>query len=225
MDIKGIIKTGSYKNCVVSICNESYLKDGKLHFVDEDDICKFNIKIVNKPHDCKGKKKIGESTYIAKSNISIFSFCSCSHDSCCLSHKEEEYPILDEIKSKIKDFIAIYKDKVEMDSISPIQISFQQLQENVKDMSYVFSFIRISCLCIRVLTESFCKKITNNYGLTARELTKLAFSMGYFSSEKFNKSNDLLYTCNQVIHSVKNVDNPWYYIQKINDFLLFLVEL
>jgi hypothetical protein len=60
MDIKGIIKTGSYKNCVVSICNESYLKEGKLHFVHEDEICKFNIKIVNKPHDCKGKKKIGE---------------------------------------------------------------------------------------------------------------------------------------------------------------------
>lgn len=67
--------------------------------------------------------------------------------------------------------------------------------------------------------------MTNNYALPARELTKLAFSMGYFSSEKYNKSNDLLYTCNQVIHSVKNVDNPWYYIQKINDFLLFVVEL
>ena len=77
---------------------------------------------------------------------------------------------------------------------------------------------------IRQLTN-FCKKITNNQVLTARDLSKLAYTLGYFSHEKLVKSDDLLSTCNRVVHSVENVENPSYYIKKINSFLSFIIDL
>lgn len=247
MDIKGIVKTGSYKNCIISIQNEAYFDGDQIRFLHDDDICKFNVKIVKKPFDSKGKKKVGEFTYLSKTCINILSLCKCSYSSCCLSHnidskpeskpefkpeiKPEFKPDLDykselyEIGEKINQLIDIFKNRREIDSISPIFISYKTMEEKFFDMSYLYTFIRVSCLSIRVLFESFCKNITNNHFLTARDLSKLAFTLGYFSHEKLAKSDDLLSTCNRVVHSVENVENPSYYIKKINTFLSFIIDL
>lgn len=243
MDIKGIVKTGSYKNCIISICNEAYLDGDQIRFLHDDDIYKFNVKILKKPFDCKGKKKVGELTYLSKTCINILSLCKCSYSSCCLSHNLEAKPEakpeikpeikfdldykseLYEIGEKINQLIDIFKNRREIDSISPIFISYKTMEKEFFDMPYLYTFIRVSCLSIRVLFESFCKKITNNQVLTARDLSKLAYTLGYFSHEKLVKSDDLLSTCNRVVHSVENVENPSYYIKKINSFLSFIIDL
>ena len=263
MDIKGVVKTGSYKNCIVSIQNEAYLDGDQIKFLYDDDICKFNVKIVKKPFDSKGKKKVGEFTYLSKICIDILSLCKCSYSSCSLSHNKEIKPEIkvetkpetkpeikpetkpeikvetkpnlfynleykseiDEIGEKIEQLIEIFKNRREIDSISPIYISYKTMEKESFDIRYLYTFIRISCLSIRVLFESFCKKITNNYFFTARDLSKLAFTLGYFSHEKLAKSDDLLSTCNRVVHSVENVGNPLYYIRKINSFLSFIIDI
>ena len=271
MDIKGVVKTGSYKNCIVSIQNEAYLDGDQIKFLYDDDICKFNVKIVKKPFDSKGKKKVGEFTYLSKICIDILSLCKCSYSSCSLSHNKDIKPEIkaetkpeikaetkpeikadikpetkpeikvetkpnlfynleykseiDEIGEKIEQLIEIFKNRREIDSISPIYISYKTMEKESFDIRYLYTFIRISCLSIRVLFESFCKKITNNYFFTARDLSKLAFTLGYFSHEKLAKSDDLLSTCNRVVHSVENVGNPLYYIRKINSFLSFIIDL
>ena len=79
MDIKGIVKSGSYKNCIVYIQNEAYLDGDQIRFLHDDDICKFNVKILKKSIDSKGKKKVGEFTYLSKTCINIFSLCKCSY--------------------------------------------------------------------------------------------------------------------------------------------------
>jgi len=253
MDIKGVVKTGSYKNCIVSIQNEAYLDGDQIKFLHDDDICKFNVKILKKSFDSKGKKKVGEFTYLSKICINILSLCKCSYSSCSLSHNKETEPKkaeikpetkpeikpetkpnfynleykyeIDEIGEKIEQLIEIFKNRREIDSISPIYISYKTIEKESIDIRYLHTFIRISCLSIRVLFESFCKKITNNYFFTARDLSKLAFTLGYFSHEKLAKSDDLLSTCNRVVHSVENVGNPLHYIRKINSFLSFIIDL
>jgi hypothetical protein len=249
MDIKGIVKSGSYKNCIVSIQNEAYLDGDQIRFLHDDDICKFNVKILKKSFDSKGKKKVGEFTYLSKTCINIFSLCKCSYSSCCLSHNIEFKPEskpeskpefkpeskpefnqdykfeMSEISEKIEQLMDIFKNRCEIDSILPIYISYKTMEKECFDMSYLYTFIRVSCLSIRVLFESFCKNITNNQVLTVRDLSKLAFTLGYFSHEKLAKSDDLLSTCNRVVHSVENVKNPSYYIKKINTFLSFIIDL
>jgi hypothetical protein len=132
---------------------------------------------------------------------------------------------MSEISEKIEQLMDIFKNRCEIDSILPIYISYKTMEKECFDMSYLYTFIRVSCLSIRVLFESFCKNITNNHFLTARDLSKLAFTLGYFSHEKLAKSDDLLSTCNKVVHSVENVKNPSYYIKKINTFLSFIIDL
>jgi hypothetical protein len=233
--IRGIVTSGSYKNCVVEILNKGLSNSiGKI-FIDSDkDICKYNVRIFCKPIESEGKKKIGELTYLNKESVSLQLNCACKDTGCIMSHLpfpsqlpslQSQLPSLQSQSRTqlIETLTTKYAYHKGIDSIMSIRISHETMKQ-YGGSEHVNAFVRMACLCIRVLVEQYCKDVTLATNLQARDLVYLVGQRGIVNAEKEKELSDILGFTNIAIHSCY-IGNPPFFLQKIDKALATLATL
>jgi len=238
--IRGIVTSGSYKDCVVEILNEGCSNSlGKIFIESYKDICKYNVRIFLKPFNSEGKKKIGETTYLNKESVSLQLNCSCKDTGCILSHlpfPAHHLPFPAEVPSMhsqvpspqsraqlIEILATKYANHKGVDSIMSIRISHETMKQ-YGGSEHVNAFVRMACLCIRVLVEQYCKDVTSTTNLQARDLVSLVGQRGIVNAEKEKELSDILGFTNIAIHSCY-IGNPPFFLQKIDKALATLATL
>ena len=245
--IRGIVTSGSYKDCVVEILNEGSSNSlGKIFIESYKDICKYNVRIFLKPFNSEGKKKIGETTYLNKESVSLQLNCSCKDTGCILSHllfPAHHLPFPAEVPSMhsqvpsmhsqvpspqsraqlIEILATKYANHKGVDSIMSIRISHETMKQ-YGGSEHVNAFVRMACLCIRVLVEQYCKDVTSTTNLQARDLVSLVGQRGIVNAEKEKELSDILGFTNIAIHSCY-IGNPPFFLQKIDKALATLATL
>lgn len=247
--IRGIVTSGSYKDCIVDVLNKGLSNGlGKIFIDSYKDICKYNIRIVSKPIGSEGKKNVGEMTYLNKENITLQTNCACTDVGCVMSHLPFpvtppvfqappspaspsfpypssllSYPIPSPRSQLIEMLVKKYAYHRGIDSIMSIRISHETMKQ-YGGSDHVNAFVRMACLCIRVLVEQYCKDVTFATHLQARELVSLAFQRGIINKEKEQELSDILTFTNVAIHSCCIV-NCSVFLQKIDKALETLVTL
>jgi hypothetical protein len=237
--IRGIVTSGSYKDCVVDILNEGSSNSlGKIFIESYKDICKYNVRIFLKPFNSEGKKKIGETTYLNKESVSLQLNCSCKDTGCILSHLPfpahhlpfpAQVPSLHsqvpspQSRAQLIEILATkYANHKGVDSIMSIRISHETMKQ-YGGSEHVNAFVRMACLCIRVLVEQYCKDVTST-NLQARDLVSLVGQRGIVNAEKEKELSDILGFTNIAIHSCY-IGNPPFFLQKIDKALATLATL
>lgn len=231
--IRGIVTSGSYKDCVVEILNEGCSNSlGKIFIESYKDICKYNVRIFLKPFNSEGKKKIGETTYLNKESVSLQLNCSCKDTGCILSHLPfpahhlpfpAQVPSLHSRAQLIEILATKYANHKGVDSIMSIRISHETMKQ-YGGSEHVNAFVRMACLCIRVLVEQYCKDVTSTTNLQARDLVSLVGQRGIVNAEKEKELSDILGFTNIAIHSCY-IGNPPFFLQKIDKALATLATL
>jgi hypothetical protein len=231
--IRGIVTSGSYKDCVVEILNEGCSNSlGKIFIESYKDICKYNVRIFLKPFNSEGKKKIGETTYLNKESVSLQLNCSCKDTGCILSHLPfpAQVPSLHsqvpspQSRAQLIEILATkYANHKGIDSIMSIRISHETMKQ-YGGSEHVNAFVRMACLCIRVLVEQYCKDVTSTTNLQARDLVSLVGQRGIVNAEKEKELSDILGFTNIAIHSCY-IGNPPFFLQKIDKALATLATL
>ena len=238
--IRGIVTSGSYKDCVVEILNEGSSNSlGKIFIESYKDICKYNVRIFLKPFNSEGKKKIGETTYLNKESVSLQLNCSCKDTGCILSHllfpahhlpfpaevpsMHSQVPSMHSRAQLIEILATKYANHKGVDSIMSIRISHETMKQ-YGGSEHVNAFVRMACLCIRVLVEQYCKDVTSTTNLQARDLVSLVGQRGIVNAEKEKELSDILGFTNIAIHSCY-IGNPPFFLQKIDKALATLATL
>lgn len=252
--IRGIVTSGSYKDCVVEILNEGFSNSlGKIFIESYKDICKYNVRIFLKPFDSEGKKKIGELTYLNKESVSLHLNCACKDSGCILSHlpfsvqsslpslssslqsplspslqssltSSLQSPLPSQSRTQLIETLAKkYAYHKGIDSIMSIRISHETMKQ-YGGSEHVNAFVRMACLCIRVLVEQYCKDATLATNLQARDLVFLVGKRGIVNAEKEKELSDILGFTNIAIHSCY-IGNPPFFLQKIDKALATLATL
>ena len=252
--IRGIVTSGSYKDCVVEILNEGSSNSlGKIFIESYKDICKYNVRIFLKPFNSEGKKKIGETTYLNKESVSLQLNCSCKDTGCILSHlpfpaevpsmhsqmpsmhsqvpsmhsqvpsMHSQVPSMHSRAQLIEILATKYANHKGVDSIMSIRISHETMKQ-YGGSEHVNAFVRMACMCIRVLVEQYCKDVTSTTNLQARDLVSLVGQRGIVNAEKEKELSDILGFTNIAIHSCY-IGNPPFFLQKIDKALATLATL
>lgn len=237
--IRGIVKSGSYKGCIVTVLNDGVCNGlGNVSITAFKDICKYKISIVNKPISSDGKKKIGEITYLDKESIFLQPNCLCIDDKCMLSHLPPSSPLSSSSSPStfplpppltpnlrtelIEILVRKYALHRGLDSVISIRISHETMKQYGGN-DHINAFVRMACLCTRVLAEQYCKEVTLS-NLPAREMLSIAFTKGVITKEKERELADVLTFSNGVIHSCCLVPQV-YFFQKIDRALYTLSTL
>ena len=233
--IRGIVTSGSYKDCVVDVLNQGSSNGlGKIFIDSHKDICKYNVRLVRKPIESEGKKKVGETTYLNKESIVLQANCVCKDAMCMMSHlpfPNIQQPTTSTSTSScptsrsqlIETLVKKYMCHKGVDSIMSIRISHETMKQ-YGGSDHVNAFIRMACLCIRVLVEQYCKDMTSVTHLQARELVYLVGQRGIVGKEKEKELSDILGFTNIAIHSCYIGNSP-FFLQKIDKALEILATL
>jgi hypothetical protein len=249
--IKGLVISGSYKDCFVNVLNEGFVSNGKIRIKNFNDICKYNIEIFKKTENCVGKKKVGETTFLNKDSILLQKNCTCNNELCTFSHLKEpieskpieskpieskpieskfyNLQILKDIKNKLDFLLYKYQNSDSKSAIISMHIAFDYIKNNLEykfeEYAYIYTFIRMTSLCCRSLIESYCKEKTGKYSYSAKELVSISYQMGIFSKEMENLASDTLIFTNGIIHSSTEDKNMFLCLNRIDHALLFLKSI
>ena len=253
--IKGLVISGSYKDCFIIVLNEGFVSNGKIRIKNFNDICKYNIEIFKKTKNCVGKKKVGETTFLNKDSILLQNNCTCNNELCTFSHLEEpieskpieskpieskpieskpieskfyNLQILKDIKNKLDFLLYKYQNNDSKSAIISMHIAFDCIKNNeykFEEYAYIYTFIRMTSLCCRSLIESYCKEKTGKYSYSAKELVSISYQMGIFSKEMENLASDTLIFTNGIIHSSTEDKNMFLCLNRIDHALLFLKSI
>jgi hypothetical protein len=179
-----------------------------------------------------------------KENITLQTNCACTDVGCMMSHLP--FPVTPPVfqappplpspasPSPSFSYLSCRSQLIEMlvkkyayhkgiDSIMSIRISHETMKQ-YGGSDHVNAFVRMACLCIRVLVEQYCKDVTLASHLQARELVSLTFQRGIINKEKERELSDILTFTNIAIHSCCIV-NSSVFLQKIDKALETLVML